>query len=137
MRPCRPAPIAISVVQAAITRIREIYMDITSLIEKEAKSGCHDSVVFGGFAAWVSARAEAAGRQELIEWAAHYMTESQAARPSLLMELQTLLEKQGPLPQTEEPAAKETLTQSRASLARPVASMRQVRPISQALHFAH
>jgi ATP-dependent DNA helicase RecG len=101
-------------------------MDIRSLIEKEAKSGCHDSAVFGGFAAWVAAQGEAAGLTELADWAGRYAAESQAARPALLLELQALLNKLGPLPLPQRSVAKAVAAPVRASLALPVASMRQV-----------
>ena len=101
-------------------------MDIRSLIDKEEKSGCHDSIVFGGFAAWVAAQGEAAGWGELAEWAFRYTAESQAARPALLEELRALLEKKGPLPPAPPPAADKSSAPLRGSLALPVASMRQV-----------
>jgi ATP-dependent DNA helicase RecG len=101
-------------------------MDIRDIIEKEAKSGCHDSVVFGGFAAWVAARGEVAGLEGLTEWAERYTVESHAARPALLAELLALLDKLGPLSEPAPSAVKPTSAPARASLALPVASIRQV-----------
>ncbi|MCL2496526.1 MAG: ATP-dependent DNA helicase RecG [Clostridiales bacterium] len=103
-------------------------MDIRRLIEKEAKSGCYDSAVFGGFAAWVAAQAEADGQQQIAAWAAAYAAASIAARPPLLDELRALLDTLGPWPMaTDEYAPKAAFAhQHKASLAMPVRYMRQV-----------
>ena len=101
-------------------------MDIRSLIEKEAAIGCHDSAVFGGFACWVAAQGEAAGLEELMEWAERYQACSQAARAGLLAELRELLERLGPLPPAPSGAVKSALAPAKASLALPAATMRQV-----------
>ena len=101
-------------------------MDINALIDKEAISGCHDSAVFGGFAAWVAARGEEAAWVELVEWSVRYSTESQFARPGLLDELRALLNKKGPLPQAALKVPIPPSASFRGSLALPVASMRQI-----------
>ena len=101
-------------------------MDMLSLIEKEAKSGCLDSAVFGGFADWVAAQGEAAGKQVLVEWATQYKAESLARRPALLLQLQELLNNLEPLTLPKPNQQKYNQVSARASLALPVASMRQI-----------
>ena len=103
-------------------------MDIRRLIEKEIKSGCYDSAVFGGFAAWVAAQATAAGQQQVADWAEAYAAASIAARPALLEELCVLLDKPGIWPTAADKPAPQAVSpqQQKASLAMPVRYMRQV-----------
>ncbi len=68
-------------------------MTINDLIEKEIAAGFHDSSVFGGFAAFVLAWANANNLPQIAELANTYRGSSLVQRPQLLQQLATVIAK--------------------------------------------
>lgn len=66
-------------------------MNINGLIDKEIAAGCHDSSVFGGFAAYVLAWAQKHNFTDMVSLAERYAAAARNERPELLSQMAELL----------------------------------------------